>query len=68
MANFSITASPLPAAEVVKPAVADSTHILDLGLPSVGESILASFMQISMLVGLSLVAIGGVLYAKGRRQ
>ena len=68
MANFSITASPLPAAEVVKPAVADSTHILDLGLPSVGESILASFMQISMLVGLCLVAIGGVLYAKGRRQ
>ena len=68
MANFSITASPLPAAEVVKPAVADSTHILDLGLPSVGESILASFMQISMLVGLSLVTIGGVLYAKSRRQ
>jgi len=68
MANFSLTAIPLPAAEVVKPAVADSTHILDLGLPSVGESILASFMQISMLVGLSLVTIGGVLYAKGRRQ
>jgi len=75
MANFSITASPLPAAEVtevtevvVEEEPEDTTHILDLGLPSVGERILASFMQISMVIGLGFVGVGGLLFAKSRRQ
>ncbi|MQG01409.1 MAG: hypothetical protein FI714_04185 [SAR202 cluster bacterium] len=71
MANFSLTASPLPAAEVTEEIVEEpeaTTHILDLGLPSVGERILASFMQISMLVGLGFVGVGGLLLAKSRRQ
>ena len=71
MANFSLTASPLPAAEVTEEIVEEpeaTTHILDLGLPSVGERILASFMQISMLIGLGFVGVGGLLLAKSRRQ
>ena len=75
MANFSITASPLPAAEVtevtevvVEEEPEDTTHILDLGLPSVGERILASFMQISMIVGLAFVGVGSLLFARSRRQ
>ena len=72
MANFSLTASPLPAAEVTEEVVVEepeaATHILDLGLPSVGERILASFMQISMLIGLGFVGVGGLLLAKSRRQ
>jgi hypothetical protein len=73
MANFSLTASPLPAAEVTETEEVveepeATTHILDLGLPSVGERILASFMQISMVVGLGFVGFGGLLFAKSRRQ
>jgi len=73
MANFSLTASPLPAAEVTETEEVveepeAKTHILDLGLPSVGERILASFMQISMVVGLGFVGFGGLLFAKSRRQ
>jgi len=74
MANFSITASPLPPAEVsevtevVEEEPEPTTHILDLGLPSVGEKILASFMQITMVMGLAFVGVGGLMFVKGRRQ
>ena len=71
MANFSLTASPLPAAEATEEVVEEpeaTTHILDLGLPSVGERILASIMQVSMLIGLAFVGVGGLLITKSRRQ
>jgi hypothetical protein len=74
MANFSLTASPLPAAEVTEvvvepePEPEPTTHILDLGLPSVGERILAPIMQVSMVIGLAFVGVGGLLLAKSRRQ
>ena len=72
MANFSLTASPLPAAEVTEEVVVEepeaATHILDLGLPSVGERILASFMQISMIIGLAAMGLGGLMFAKSRKQ
>ena len=72
MANFSLTASPLPAAEgpeeVVVEEVEETTHILDLGLPSVGERILASVMQMSIVIGVAFMGLGGLMFAKSRKQ
>ena len=68
MANFALTASPLPAAEASEEpeVVEDTTHVLGLGLPSVGEKILANVMKISMLVGVALMGIGGLFLVRGR--
>jgi len=69
MANFALTASPLPApeaAEEPEPVVAEDNHVLDLGLPSVGEKILANIMKISMLVGVALMGLGGLFLVRNR--
>ena len=65
MADFSLTASPLPAPEAIE-AVAAGGHALGLGLPSVGEKILADVMKISMLVGVALIGLGGIIVVRGR--
>ena len=69
MANFALTASPLPAPEAPdEPEVVevDEQHVLGLGLPSVGEKILANVMKISMLAGVALMGIGGLFLVRGR--
>ena len=57
------TPVPTPEPEVVE----EKQHVLDIGLPSVGEELLAQFMLISLVGGLGIAGIGGLLYARNRR-
>ncbi len=59
----SPTPIPTPEPEVV----VEKQHVLDIGLPSVGEERLAQFMLISLIAGLGIVGLGGLLYARNRR-
>ena len=81
MATFTLIAGDLPAPEgvtevvvpVVEPTpvvvVVEETpqHILELGLPSVGEQLLGSAMQVSFIFGLLLVGFSGLILVRSKR-
>ena len=58
--------TPVPTPEPEEEVI-EKQHVLDIGLPSVGEELLAQFMLISLVGGLGLAGIGGLLYARNRR-
>ena len=83
MATFTLVAGDLPApegvVEIVVPVVTPTPevevevevetpqHILELGLPSVGERLLGVAMQVSFIFGLLLVGFSGLILVRSRR-
>ncbi len=82
MATFTLIAGDLPASEgavtevvtpvvVVEPTpvviVETPQHILELGLPSVGEQLLGSAIQVSFILGLLLIGFSGLMLVRSKR-
>ena len=55
--------TPVPTPE----PVVEKQHVLEIGLPSVGEEAFAQLMLISLVAGLGILGVGGLLYARNRR-
>jgi len=76
MASFTLTAGDhLPGAAIVVTPTSTPTpstveaHILgSLGLPSVGEKIIANMMTLALIAGISLVTGGGIILVRSKRS
>jgi hypothetical protein len=53
--------------EVVVVVVETPQHILELGLPSVGQQLLGAAMQVSFIFGLLLIGFSGLILVRSRR-
>jgi len=64
------TPTPVPVATptpVVVVEVETPQHILELGLPSVGQQLLGAAMQVSFIFGLLLIGFSGLILVRSRR-
>ena len=59
--------APTPVPTPTPEPVVEKQHVLDIGLPSVGETLLIQFMLISLVAGLGILGVGGLLYTRYRR-
>ena len=59
-----VVATPTP---VVVVEVETPQHILELGLPSVGQQLLGAAMQVSFIFGLLLIGFSGLILVRSRR-
>jgi hypothetical protein len=62
------TPTPVVVVEVVEVVVEETPqHILELGLPSVGQQLLGAAMQVGFIFGLLLIGFSGLILVRSRR-
>lgn len=59
--------APTPVPTPEPEPVVEKQHVLEIGLPSVGEEAFTQLMLISLVAGLGILGVGGLLYARNRR-